>query len=179
LGTGAPEYQSIIPNRLYHNIDGKKFEDISYATNTAHIQKGHAVAFADIDNDGDQDIYEVIGGAVEGDRFKNILFENTTVTGNHWIKLKLEGVTANRAAIGARVRIKVKLADGSTQNFYHTVCTGGSFGSQTLRVEAGLGKATAIEEIGIQWPNAKHTKELIKDIALDTQVNIKEGVGKL
>lgn len=179
LGTGAPEYQSIIPNRLYHNIDGKKFEDISYATNTAHIQKGHAVAFADIDNDGDQDIYEVIGGAVEGDRFKNILFENSTVNGNHWIKLKLEGVTANRAAIGARVRIKVKMQDGSTQNFYHTVCTGASFGSQPLRVEAGLGKATAIEEIEIEWPNAKHTKELIKDITMDTQINIKEGIGKL
>src|SRR5258707_9376800 len=109
LGTGAPPYAAIVPNKLYRHVDGKKFEDISYATNTAHIQKGHGVAFADIDNDGDQDIYEVIGGAVEADRFRNVLFENTTVTGNHWVKLRLEGVNANRAAIGARVRIKVKL----------------------------------------------------------------------
>ena len=71
------------------------------------------------------------------------------------------------------------MQDGSTQNFYHTVCTGASFGSQPLRVEAGLGKATAIEEIEIEWPNAKHSKELIKDIAMDTQINIKEGIGKL
>ncbi len=179
LGTGAPEYTTIVPNKLYHNIAGKKFEDITYATNTGHIQKGHAVAFADIDNDGDQDIYEVMGGAVEGDRFRNVLFENTSTTGNHWVKLKLQGVTANRAAIGARVRIKVKMPDGGFQNFYHTVCTGASFGSQTLTVQAGLGKATGIEEIEIEWPNAKQTKETITGVSMDSEINIKEGIGKL
>ncbi len=178
LGTGAPEYTAIVPNKLYHNLGGKKFEDITYATNTGHIQKGHGVAFADIDNDGDQDIYEVMGGAVEGDRFRNVLFENSSVTGNHWVKLKLEGVHSNRAAVGARVRIKVKMADGSFQNFYHAVNTGGSFGSKTLKVEAGLGKAAAIEEIEIKWPNAKQSTELIKDVKMDTMIRIKEGLGK-
>jgi hypothetical protein len=178
LGTGAPEYTSIVPNKLYHNLGGKKFEDITYATNTGHIQKGHGVAFADIDNDGDQDIYEVMGGAVEGDHFRNVLFENSSVTGNHWIKLKLEGTNSNRAAIGARVRIKVKMGDGSSQNFYHTVSTGGSFGSSPLRIEAGLGKAVAIEEIEIKWPNAKQTVELIKDVKMETLLKIQEGAGK-
>lgn len=178
LGTGAPQYQAIVPNKLYHNLGGKKFEDITYATNTGHIQKGHGVAFADIDNDGDQDIYEVIGGAVEGDHFRNVLFENTSVTGNHWIKLKLEGTNSNRTAIGARIRIKVKMPDGSFQDFYHTANTGGSFGSKTLRVEAGLGKATAIEEIEIKWPNAKQTTEIIKNVSMGTLIRIKEGAGK-
>ncbi|MBP6023781.1 CRTAC1 family protein [Ferruginibacter sp.] len=179
LGTGAPEFTTIVPNKLYRNVAGKKFEDITYATNTGHIQKGHAVAFADIDNDGDQDIYAVMGGAVEGDRFRNVLFENTSATGNHWVKLKLQGVTANRAAIGARVRIKVKMPNGGFQNFYHTVCTGASFGSQTLTVQAGLGKATGIEEIEIEWPNAKQTKETITGVTMDSEINIKEGIGKL
>ncbi len=174
LGTGAPEYTSIVPNKLYRNIGGKKFEDITYTTNTGHIQKGHGVAFADIDNDGDRDIYEVVGGAVEGDRFRNVLFENSSSTGNHWIQLKLEGTGSNRAAIGARVRIKVKMPDGGSQNFYHTVCTGGSFGSSPLRIEAGLGNATAIEEIEIKWPNAKKTVEVITNVSMDTLVKIKE-----
>ena len=178
LGTGAPEFTSIVPNKFYHNLAGKKFEDITYATNTGHIQKGHGVAFADIDNDGDQDIYEVMGGAVEGDRFRNVLFENSTVTGKHWIKLKLTGVSSNKAAIGARVRIKVKLADGSFQNFYHTVSTGGSFGSKPLTIEAGLGKATGIEEIEIRWPDARQSKEIITNVALDTMIKIREGKGK-
>lgn len=177
LGTGAPEYTTIVPNKLYHNLGGKKFEDITYATNTGHIQKGHGVAFADFDNDGDQDIYIVIGGAVEGDQFRNALFENSSFTGNHWIQLKLEGTTANRSAIGARVRIRVKMADGSTQNFYHIVSSGGSFGCNPLRVEAGLGKAVSIEEVEIKWPNANQTTELIKNLQLDTRVRIKEGAG--
>jgi len=178
LGTGGPPFTSIVPNKFYHNLGGKKFEDITYATNTGHIQKGHGVAFADIDNDGDQDVYEVMGGAFEGDHFRNVLFENSTVNGNHWIKLKLEGVNSNRAAIGARIRIKVKLADGSSQNFYHTVGTGGSFGSKPLTVAAGLGNATGIEEIEIKWPNAKQSTEIIKDVTMDTLVKIKEEAGK-
>jgi hypothetical protein len=178
LGTGAPEFTSIVPNKLYHNIGGKKFEDITYATNTGHIQKGHAVTFADIDNDGDQDIYMVVGGAVEGDRFRNVLFENTTNNANHWIKIKLEGFTANKMAVGARVKIKAKLPDGSFQNFYHTVNTGGSFGSKPLMVSAGLGNAVSIEEIEINWPNVKHTTEIIKNVSMDTVLKIKEGVGK-
>ncbi|MGB4844824.1 MAG: CRTAC1 family protein [Ferruginibacter sp.] len=178
LGTGAPEFTSIVPDKLYHNIGGKRFEDITYATNTGHIQKGHAIAFADIDNDGDQDIYMVTGGAVEGDRFRNTLFENSTNNGNHWIKLKLEGVASNRAAIGARVRIKTKLPDESFQNFYHVVNTGGSFGSNPLLVSAGLGNAVSIEEIEIQWPDAKHSSEIIRHVAMDTVLKIKEGQGK-
>lgn len=175
LGTGAPEYTSIVPNKLYHNLGGKRFEDITYATNTGHIQKGHAVAFADIDNDGDQDIYEVMGGAVEGDRFRNVLFENTTNNGNHWIKLKLEGLSSNKAAIGARVRIKVKMEDGSFQNFFHTVSTGGSFGSKPLTIAAGLGKATEIEEIEIRWPNAKQSSDIIRNPPMNTLMKIREG----
>ncbi len=178
LGTGAPQYTAIVPNKLYRNISGKKFEDITYATNTGHIQKGHGVAFADIDNDGDQDIYEVIGGAVEGDDFRNVLFENSSVTGNHWIKLKLEGTRSNKSAIGAGVRIKTKQADGSFQNSYHIVSTGGSFGSNPLLISAGLGKATAIEEIEIKWPDGKHTPEIIKNVLMDTVIKIKEGLGK-
>ena len=31
------------------------------------MQKGHGISFGDLDNDGDQDIYEDMGGAVSGD----------------------------------------------------------------------------------------------------------------
>ena len=178
LGTGAPDFTAIVPNRLYHNMGGKKFEDITYATNTGHIQKGHGIAFADIDNDGDQDIYAVVGGAFEGDHYRNILFENSTVNGNHWIKIKLEGVKSNRAAIGAKVKISVKMANGTLQNYYHTVSTGGSFGSKPLMIEAGLGNAMSIESITIKWPNATQSTEIITGVKMDSLVKIKEGVGK-
>jgi hypothetical protein len=65
------------------------------------------VAFADIDNDGDEDLLEVVGGAVPGDSHAFRLFENPG-HGNDWISVRLVGVRANRAAIGARVKVTVK-----------------------------------------------------------------------
>ena len=62
LGTGAPDLNLLIPNRMFRNAEGKFFQDVTTAAGVGHLQKGHAVAFGDIDNDGDQDIYEVIGG---------------------------------------------------------------------------------------------------------------------
>lgn len=176
LGTGAPEFTSIVPNKLYKNIGGKNFEDITYATNTGHIQKGHAVAFADIDNDGDQDIYEVIGGAFEGDHFKNILFENSTTTNNKWLKIKLEGTLSNKPGVGAKIKITIKRQDGVLQNFYHTISSGGSFGAKPFLLEAGLGDALSIEEIEVKWPNKSLTSQVIRDIKMNTLLKIKEPI---
>ena len=48
---------------MYRNLDGAGFEDVTYAGGFGHIQKGHAVVFADLDHDGDQDVFEQMGGA--------------------------------------------------------------------------------------------------------------------
>ena len=50
--------------------------------------KGHGVVFADLDNDGDQDVFEQMGGAFPGDSFGDVLFENPGFE-NHWLKVKL------------------------------------------------------------------------------------------
>jgi hypothetical protein len=65
-----------MPNRMFRNAEGKYFQDVTTSGGFGHLQKGHGVAFGDIDNDGDQDIYMVIGGALPGDAFQNALFEN-------------------------------------------------------------------------------------------------------
>ena len=69
LGTGAPSFGSLIPNILLRNDAGRRFDDVTEATGTGHLQKGHGVAFADLDSDGDQDIVLNAGGAVPGDRY--------------------------------------------------------------------------------------------------------------
>ncbi len=101
LGTGAPSFRALVPNRMFWNDGGRRFLDATASGGFGHLQKGHGVAFGDLDNDGDQDVYAVIGGAFSGDVYPNALFENPG-HGNRWITLRLEGTTANRSAIGDR-----------------------------------------------------------------------------
>ncbi|MEP6792996.1 MAG: VCBS repeat-containing protein [Saprospiraceae bacterium] len=151
LATGNPAYQSVVPNKMYLNMDGKKFEDVSYSGGFANIQKGHGVAFGDPDHDGDEDMYVVIGGAYDGDNFFNCFFENPNEHNYNWVVLKLTGKTANRAAIGARVAISVQ-EGGKERKIYRMVSSGASFGANSLNLEVGLRKATAINNITVQWP---------------------------
>src|SRR4029453_9796395 len=47
LGTGDPSYAMLVPNRMFKNVDGVSFSEVSASTGTAHLQKGHGVAFGD------------------------------------------------------------------------------------------------------------------------------------
>jgi hypothetical protein len=76
LGTGSPSYGALVPNLLFRNEGGKRFADVTLLTGTGHLQKGHGVAFGDVDGDGDQDIFLHTGGAVPGDAYGNVLFRN-------------------------------------------------------------------------------------------------------
>ena len=66
VGTGNPDLRSVIPNRMFRNVEGKRFEEVTLPGGFGHIQKGHGAAFADLDRDGDQDVYMVIGWRLSG-----------------------------------------------------------------------------------------------------------------
>ena len=132
------------------------------------------MAFADVDRDGDQDVYSVMGGSVPGDAFQNVLFENPG-HGNHWVTLGLEGRTANRSAIGARLAIVARRPDGSARTIHRTVRTGGSFGATALQQEIGLGAATRIDTLRVTWPTSPwHTQEFT-GLDVDQTYHLVEG----
>jgi FG-GAP-like repeat/ASPIC and UnbV len=172
LGTGEPDYRALLPNRMFRNAGGKRFLDVTTSGGFGHLQKGHAISFADFDNDGDQDVFAKMGGAYEGDTAHSVLFENPG-HGNHWLSLSLEGVRSNRAAVGARIHVRVQGNDG-VRDIYRTVNTGGSFGGNPLRQEIGLGKAETILEVEVQWP-ASAIVQKYHDLALDSRYRIREG----
>ncbi len=172
LGTGDPELSTIIPNRMFRNNQGIQFQDVTTSGGFGNLQKGHGVSFADVDNDGDQDVFEVVGGAFSGDAAHSVLFQNPG-HGNHWITLKLEGVTSNRAAIGARIRVIIATPDGP-RSIYKTVGSGGSFGASPLRQEIGLGRAISILSVEILWPTTGPLQTLA-GITMDRFYKVREG----
>jgi len=171
LGTGEPSLGAIMPNRMYRNANGKIFQDVTTAGGFGHLQKGHAVGFADLDNDGDQDVFMVLGGAYPGDRARCALFLNPG-NKNHWLKLKLEGTRSNRAAIGARIKVNLT-TPGGTRSICKTVNSGGSFGSSPLLQEIGLGDANAITSVEITWP-APGIRQSLTGFTLDHAYHVRE-----
>jgi len=172
LGTGNPSYASLLPNVLLHNKEGKFFTDVTAASGTGELHKGHGVVFADIDNDGDEDLLEEIGGAVPGDSHAFRLFENPG-NGNDWISLHLVGVKTNRAAIGARVKVTVRDEGKPPRSIFRTVTSGGSFGASPLTQHIGLGKSARITELEITWP-VSGTSQVFTNVAPDQFLEIKE-----
>jgi hypothetical protein len=170
LGTGAPSFGSLMPNLMLRNDAAKRFADVTETTGTGHLQKGHGVAFADLDNDGDQDVVINLGGAVPGDSYEDALFENPGEWGNSWISLKLVGDRSNRAAIGARIR--VTLPGGALR--YREVSSGGSFGSHSYAQHIGLGTAQVIEELRVEWP-ASGTTQRFPHVRVNQALEIREG----
>jgi hypothetical protein len=149
-GTGTPELNTLVPNRMFRNDGGRRFQDVTTAGNFGHLQKGHGVGFADVDNDGDQDVFEQMGGAFLADRARSALYENPG-NENRWLVLELEGVRSNRRALGARIEVSVETAAGR-RRLHRTVSSGGSFGASPFRQEIGLGRARRVEWVQIVWP---------------------------
>ena len=164
LGTGIPNFEALMPNAMYRNHRGESFEDVSFAGGFAHLQKGHGVAFGDVDNDGDQDLFHQLGGAFPFDGYGNALFENPG-NDHHWLVLRLQGRESNHFGVGGRITLRVDDTDGPRQ-IHRLVGTGGSFGGSSLQQEIGLGKADTIESLTIEWP-ATGNRTMISNVEPD------------
>jgi tetratricopeptide (TPR) repeat protein len=176
LGTGEPALQTLMPNVLLWNQRGERFLDVTSAAGMGHLQKGHGVAFADFDHDGDQDVFHQLGGFFLVDRFHSALFENPG-SGNHWIALELVGTRSNRAAIGARVKLVVDTPSGPRE-IHRASGAVSSFGGSPHRQEIGLGDSARILRLEIRWPRTNEP-QVFESVPLDAAVRVREGSPEL
>jgi hypothetical protein len=174
VGNGDPYLGTLIPHRMFRNDGAGHFQDVTTSGDFGQIQKGHAIAFGDLNGDGAQDVYSVVGGAFTGDHYHNQLFANPG-HGNHFVKLKLEGVHENRSAIGVRIKVVAKTPKGERE-IHRVVTSGGSFGASPLRQEIGLGDATEIARVELFWPVTGKT-QVVTGLAIDHAYSIREGDG--
>ncbi len=128
-------------SQLFENEGGGVFVPVQMGS-IAFSGVPVAAAVSDYDLDGDVDVYVGSIGA-------NQLLRNDTDTGAHWLQVSLEGVTSNRAAIGARVELT---AGGVTQT--RMVSAGEGYLAQNdLVAHFGLGANTTIDEVRVRWPS--------------------------
>jgi hypothetical protein len=170
LATGDPNYSMLVPNRLFKNVQGRRFADITLSCGTGHLQKGHAVACGDWDRDGNMDLFVQLGGATPGDRFRSVLFQNPGHD-HHWLTVKLVGSKTNRAAVGAR--IKAEVAGGEPGTIYRHVTSGSSFGGNALQQTIGLGKAGRTVRLEVYWPTSR-TTQVFENVAVNQAIEVTE-----
>ncbi len=176
LGTGYPYFDGQVPNVMYRNRQGRGFADVSSEGGFGHLQKGHAVVFADLDRDGDQDVFEQMGGAYPSEAYGNVLYENPGF-GGHWLKVKLVGTRSNRSAVGARLKVEFE-EQGRLRRVFRWVGTGGSFGANPLTQHVGLGSAERVALLEVFWPASGTTQEF-RDLEADQLVRVEEGSAKI
>lgn len=153
---------------LYRNMRDGKFADISAQAGSAILEpnSSRGCAFGDFDNDGDMDI------AINAINSLPELLRCDSTTNNSWLTVKVIGTKSNRSGIGARIKCEIEGHHAQMDE----VRSGGSYYSQNdLRVHFGLGKATSVKKLEVQWPSGM--VETFKDVATNQILTIQEGVG--
>lgn len=151
------------PNLILRNIlsnGGYRFED-GLAFTEARLHRG--AAFGDINNDGRVDIVT----SSLNERPEILLNESSRA--NHWLILKLRGRRSNRDGIGARIKIAPK---GGSPQYNHVTTSVGLASSSDRRVHFGLGAATLVQSIEIDWPSGAHQK--LEQVAADQILLVEE-----
>lgn len=130
---------------LFRGLGNGKFADVSEQAgevlNTRSVARG--ACFADYDNDGRVDAYEVNLGA------EGTLLHNVSTNAGHWVEIKLVGTKSNRDGIGARIEV---FTAGKRQTA-ERVASSGYLSQNDSRVHFGLGPATAVDKLIVRWPS--------------------------
>jgi len=137
-------------NHLYHNNGNGTFARVTTGplVTTAFPNWGgdNSFASADVNRDGFSDLLLVDYGG------NSQLYLNNG-NSNNWLTIKCEGRVSNRAAIGAKVRVKATIA-GKVIWQLRQISGGGLVYAQSEMAAAfGLGDATNADVVRVEWPS--------------------------
>lgn len=137
----------IAKNFLFHNNGDGTFNKILTGSLVNDVGYWGACAWADYDNDGFLDLV-VPNHHPSGN---NLLFHNNG-NSNNWIKVKLVGTVSNRAALGAKVRVKATIRGKSLSQLREISCSDRG-DVNGLIAHFGLGDCTMAETVRVEWPS--------------------------
>jgi tetratricopeptide (TPR) repeat protein len=172
LGSGNPNLTALVPYVLFKNKEGKSFVDITQSSGTGEWHKGHAVVFADLTRQGNEDILTRVGGAIPPDEHNVRVFENPG-NKNDWLNVRLVGVKTNRSGVGAEIHVTVQDGNAAPRSIYRTVGQTSSFGGNPMEQHIGLGPNAHEIALDIWWPTTR-TRQHFTGIEKDQYIEIKE-----
>ena len=152
---------------------GQQFLDVAQALGADLVKDSRGVAAADFDGDGDLDLAVNPNPGDTGERWRSraALLRNDVGADRSWLKVDLEGTTANRDAVGA----VVKVTSGGRQ-LLRQVTAGTGYASQSsLRLHFGLGRAVEVERLEVRWPGGE--TETFGPLAARQLVRLRQGEG--
>ena len=160
-------------NFLFHNNGDGTFAQVTEGALVHDGGRSGGCAWADYDNDGDLDLFVANGlDYIDGTRppEPGFLYSNEGGT-NHWLLLRLVGVASNRSAIGAKVRVFATIQGKSFWQL-REISGGTGMSQNDLRVHFGLGDATTVESVRIEWPSG--ITQFLRDVAVNQLLTIEE-----
>ena len=152
--TNATSQSSFGGNDYYQN-DGAPnytFTRITTGDFVTSGRSGWGASSGDYDNDGDLDLYVTINTITAGGA-RDALYRNDLSNGNNWINVKCIGSISNKSAIGARVRVKATILGNTFWQMREISTQNASTGHNSLRAHFGIGDATSIDSLVVEWPS--------------------------
>jgi enediyne biosynthesis protein E4 len=149
---------------LFHNTGHGRFEEWLDSGDLAKIRMaGRGSAVADIDNDGNLDLFVMdLAGPSR-------LFENVAGSRNSWIRIEPRVGADHRTVLGTKVRVT---AAGHTQTKEFYVSP--SYASGTLTdLHFGLGSAEKADRVEVTWPGGR--VQVFENVAARKIYSLKPG----
>src|SRR5262245_55373915 len=139
-------------NFLYHNNGDGTFAKVTQGRVVRELTtQCPGASWGDYDNDGFLDLF-VSQGASAPEPQTSLLYHNNG-NDNAWLNVKLVGTVSNRAAIGAKVRVKAFYRGESRWQLRDVSGGDGESNQQSLNAEFGLADATSIDTVRVEWPS--------------------------
>ncbi len=153
-------------NYCYHNKGNLQFNDVTINAGLGVLSISNGCAYADLDNDGDLDLM------VNNINREAFVYRNDAMgkdnNGHNYVTVSLKGDTLNYNGFGATLKIYTK----DKMQMQEQSPVRGYLSTVDKRLQYGLGSASIIDSLKIQWPGGG--SQALYNVSVNQMIVLKE-----